>query len=55
MGLTWFYAHKGTSKGVMATPPASTAPAKGPAADVPVPSPDKPAADADSKTKDIPK
>jgi len=55
MGLTWFYAHKGTSKGVMTTPPASTAPAKGPAADVPVPSPDKPAADADSKTKDIPK
>src|SRR6478736_2805943 len=43
MGLTWFYAHKGTSKGVMTTPPASTAPAKGPAADVPVPSPDKPA------------
>ena len=55
MGLTWFNAHKGTSKGVMATPPASTAPAKGPSADVPVPSPDKPAADADSKTKDIPK
>jgi preprotein translocase subunit SecG len=59
MGLTWYYAHKGTSKGVMGTQPASTAPAtapaKGPAADVPVPSPDKPAADADSKTKDIPK
>jgi preprotein translocase subunit SecG len=59
MGLTWYYAHKGTSKGVMGTQPASTtpatAPAKAPAADVPVPSPDKPAADADSKTREIPK
>ena len=55
MGLTWFYAHKGTSKGVMGAPPASTAPATAPATDVPAPTPDKPAADADSKTKDIPK
>jgi len=57
MGLTWFYAHKGSSKGVMATPPASSAPAgiPGSSAPVPVPTPDKPAADADSKTKEIPK
>jgi len=57
MGLTWFYAHKGNSKGVMATPPASSAPASipGSSAPVPVPTPDKPAADADSKTKEIPK
>ena len=57
MGLTWFYAHKGSSKGVMATPPASSAPAAipGSSSPVPVPTPDKPAADADSKTKDIPK
>jgi len=51
MGLTWYYAHKGTSKGVMATQPASSAPAT----DVPAPTADKPAADADSKTKEIPK
>ena len=51
MGLTWYYAHKGTSKGVMATQPASSAPAT----DVPAPTADKPVADADSKTKEIPK
>ena len=55
MGLTWYYAHKGTSKGVMGTQPATTAPATEPAGTVPVPTPDKPAGDADSKTKDIPK
>lgn len=56
MGLTWFYAHKGTSKGVMGgAPPASTAPATAPATDVPAPTPDKPAADPDSKTREIPK
>jgi preprotein translocase subunit SecG len=55
MGLTWYYAHKGTSKGVMATPPATQAPATTPAGDVPAPVADKPAGDADSKTKDIPK
>ena len=58
MGLTWFYAHKGSSKGVMATQPATQAPAGvpvAPATDVPVPTPDKPAGEADSKTKDIPK
>ena len=55
MGLTWFYAHKGTSKGVMATQPATQAPASKPAGDVPAPAADKPAGDADSKTKDIPK
>jgi preprotein translocase subunit SecG len=55
MALTWYYSHKGSAKGVMATPPSSTAPATAPATDVPVPTPDKPAADPDSKTKDIPK
>ena len=54
MGLTWFYAHKGDAKGVMATQPAP-APVSVPVTDIPVPTPDKPAADADSKTKDIPK
>jgi len=56
MGLTWYYAHKGTSKGVMGTQPATQqAPATAPASDVPAPAADKPAGDADSKTKDIPK
>ena len=55
MGLTWYYAHKGTSKGVMATQPATKAPASAPAKDVPAPAADKPAGDGDSKTKDIPK
>jgi preprotein translocase subunit SecG len=55
MGLTWYYSHKGDSKGVMASPPASSAPAIVPGAPIPVPAPDKPAGDADSKTKDIPK
>ena len=57
MGLTWYYSHKSDTKGVMATQPASSAPAPvtAPAAQVPVPTPDKPAGAADSKTKDIPK
>jgi preprotein translocase subunit SecG len=57
MGLTWFYAHKGNAKGVMATQPASQqAPATVPGAvQVPAPTPDKPAVDPDSKAKDIPK
>ncbi len=55
MGLTWYYAHKGSSKGVMATQPVSPVPATAPAAGVPAPATDKPAGDADSKTKDIPK
>ena len=54
MGLTWFYAHKREAKGVMATQPATQAPATVPGAS-PVPAPDKPAVDADSKAKDIPK
>ena len=58
MGLTWFYAHKREAKGVM-TQPAATQPAL-PAgvpgtAPIPVPVPDKPAGDADSRAKDIPK
>lgn len=48
--LTWFSAHKTEVKGVMSTQPA--APATAPAG---TPSPDKPAADPDSKVKDIPK
>jgi preprotein translocase subunit SecG len=55
MGLTWFYAHKGSGKGVMAAPPASQAPVTLPGVPIPAPVPDKPAGDADSKTKDIPK
>ncbi len=55
MGLTWYYSHKSDSKGVRASPPASSAPTTVPGAPIPVPTPDKPAADADSKTKDIPK
>ena len=57
LGLTWYSAHKTESSGVMARPasqaPATTSPASEPAATIPVP--DKPAADADSKVKDIPK
>ena len=57
MGLTWFYAHKREAKGVMATQPAAVpAPVTLPGpATIPVPTPDAPAAGADSKTKDIPK
>ena len=57
MGLTWFYAHKRDAKGVMATQPATQAPVTVPgSAPAPAaPTPDKPAADADSKAKDIPK
>jgi preprotein translocase subunit SecG len=50
LGLTWFSAHKTEGKGVMATPPASQAPATKAA-----PAAGAPAADADSKVKDIPK
>ena len=58
MSLTWYYAHKGTSKGVMATQPATQSPAGAPVApatDVPVPTPDKPAGEGDSRTREIPK
>ena len=54
LGLTWFSAHRGEHKGIMAAPPASSAPAtvtepaKAPVAD-------KAAADGDSKVKEIPK
>ena len=30
MGLTWYYSHKSDSKGVMASPPASSAPTPSP-------------------------
>jgi preprotein translocase subunit SecG len=51
MGLTWYYAHRGTTKGVMATQPAAVPGTE----QVPVPTADKPAGDPDSKAKDIPK
>jgi preprotein translocase subunit SecG len=53
LGLTWFSAHRSEGKGVMATQPAE--PGKAPAASTPVPVPGSPAADPDSKAKDIPK
>lgn len=55
LGLTWYSAHKTDSMGVMSSQPASSAPATAPVTSVPVPTSDKSAADADSKTKDIPK
>jgi len=60
LGLTWYSSHATESKGVMATHPASQAPATVPVpgtASAPAPAtvPDKPAVDADSKAKDIPK
>ena len=65
LALTWFSAHRTEAKGVMGTQPASQAPATAPSTTAPnttapsttapVPEPDKPAADADSKAKDIPK
>lgn len=57
-GLTWFSSHKTEAKGVMATQPATNQPAANQLAPEPKPAPatpDKPAADADSKAKDIPK
>ena len=60
LALTWFSAHRTEAKGVMGTQPASQAPATvpnttAPSTTAPVSEPDKPAADADSKAKDIPK
>jgi preprotein translocase subunit SecG len=65
LALTWFSAHRTEAKGVMGTQPASQAPATAPSTTAPsttapsttapVPEPDKPASDADSKAKDIPK
>ncbi len=58
LGLTWYSSHNAEDKGVMATHPASQAPATVPGtASAPAPAsvPDKPAVDADSKAKDIPK
>jgi preprotein translocase subunit SecG len=55
LALTWFSAHRTDVKGVMATQPASQAPTTVPGTTTPVPAPEKPAADADSKAKDIPK
>lgn len=58
LGLTWFSAHRTEQKGVMATPPASSAPATAPLSGTPpapVPVPDKARGDADSKVKEIPK
>jgi preprotein translocase subunit SecG len=58
LALTWFSAHRTEAKGVMGTQPATQAQSTAPSttAPVPVPAPDKPpAADSDSKAKDIPK
>jgi len=57
LGLTWYSSHATEDKGVMATHPASQAPATVPGTSAPAPAsvPDKPAVDADSKAKDIPK
>ena len=65
LALTWFSAHRTEAKGVMGTQPASQAPATAPSTTAPsttapsttapVPEPNKPASDADSKAKDIPK
>ncbi len=54
LGLTWYSAHRGEHKGVMAVPPASSAPATAPAT-APAPVPDKAGGEADSKVKEIPK
>lgn len=57
-GLTWYSSHRTEAKGVMATQPAANQPPATP----PAPEskqtptvPEKPAADADSKAKDVPK
>src|SRR3989304_4059206 len=50
LGLTWFSAHRTDDKGVMATPPASQAPATVPSASVPTP--DAPGNGADSKARE---
>jgi preprotein translocase subunit SecG len=56
LGLTWFSSHNTEGKGVMAIPPQSQPPLTAPAtAPAPVPATDKPAVDADSKAKDVPK
>ena len=57
LGLTWYSSHATEDKGVMASHPASQAPATPGTASAPAPAsaPDKPAVDADSKAKDIPK
>ena len=58
LGLTWYSSHNTEGKGVMATQPASQAPTTVPGtapATAPASVPDKPAVDADSKAKDIPK
>jgi len=54
LGLTWYSSHNTESKGVMASQPASQQPLTAPAT-TPAPAVDKPAVDADSKAKDIPK
>ena len=57
LALTWFSAHRTESKGVMGNQPASQAPVTTPQTvpAIPVPAPDKPAADSESRVKDIPK
>jgi preprotein translocase subunit SecG len=52
LGLTWFSAHRGEHKGIMATPPAASAPLTPP---VSAPATEKAPAEADSKVREIPK
>ena len=54
LGLTWFSSHRTEHKGVMAAPPASSAPETAPAT-IPAPAPEKTGGDTDSKVKEIPK
>ena len=54
LGLTWFSTHRTGQGGVMATQPATQAPAA-PAVPAPAAPESKAASDADSKVKDIPK
>ena len=54
LGLTWFSSHRGEHIGVMAAPPASSAPETAPAT-IPPPVPEKAGGETDSKVKEIPK
>ena len=54
LGLTWYSSHHTVGKGVMTSPPGTQQPTTAPAT-APAPAADQPAADADSKAKDIPK
>ena len=55
LGLTWFSAHRGEHKGLMAAPQESSAPAAAPATTAPGTPAEKADGPADSKVKEIPK